>query len=92
MDKRTEKTPLPHDLILESRGRLTVTGVSRMLHCSDEAAAMETGEGTLHLAGAQLSIVSLNLEAGEVKLTGRFDTLEYTQNATPGGFLRRLLR
>ena len=54
----------PHDLILESRTTLTVTGVQKVLHCSPESAALETGKGTLHLAGAQLSVVSLDLEAG----------------------------
>ena len=61
----------PHDLILESRTTLTVTGVQKVLHCSPESAALETGKGTLHLAGAQLSVVSLDLEAGEAKLTGQ---------------------
>ena len=51
----------PHDLILESRTTLTVTGVQKVLHCSPESAALETGKGTLHLAGAQLSVVSLDL-------------------------------
>ena len=76
----------PHDLILESRTTLTVTGVQKVLHCSPESAALETGKGTLHLAGAQLSVVSLDLEAGEAKLTGRFDALEYTRTAPAGVF------
>lgn len=82
----------PHDLILESRTTLTVTGVQKVLHCSPESAALETGKGTLHLAGAQLSVVSLDLEAGEAKLTGRFDALEYTRTAAAGGFWHRLWR
>ena len=88
----TSANPLPHDLILEGRSRLTVTGVQKVLHCNAESAALETGKGTLHLTGAQLSVVSLDLEAGEAKLTGRFDALEYTRNAPAGGFLHRLLR
>ena len=62
---------LPHDLILEGRGKLTVTGVRRMLRCDPDSAAMETTKGTLTLAGAQLSVTSLDLDKGEVKLTGR---------------------
>lgn len=82
----------PHDLILESRASLTVTGVQKVLHCSAESAAFQTTKGTLHLAGAQISMTALNLEAGEAKLTGRFDTLEYTASTPAGGFLRRLLQ
>ena len=92
MEKAAAKSPLPHDLILESRSRLTVTGVQRVLHCSAESAALETGKGILHLSGAQISMQTLDLEAGEAKLTGRFDALEYTRTAAAGGFWHRLLR
>lgn len=56
MEKAAAKPPLPHDLILESRSKLTVTGVQRVLHCSAESAALETGKGILHLSGAQISM------------------------------------
>jgi len=93
MPEKTANQPaVPHDLILESRARLTVTGVQKVLHCNAESAAVETGKGTLHLAGAQLNMTELDLEAGEAKFTGRIDALEYTANAPAGGFLRRLLR
>ena len=86
MTKTTEKTPaVPHDLILESRSKLTLTGVKRVLRCDADSAAIETSKGVLHLAGAELSVTSLNLESGEVRLTGRIDALEYTAERTPGG-------
>ena len=88
---QTQNT-LPHDLILEGRSKLTVTGVKRVLRCDADSAAMETGKGVLHLTGAELNVTSLDLESGEVRLTGRIDALEYTAERTPGGLLRRLLR
>lgn len=93
MEKRSDKQQpaAPHDLIMEGRGRLTVTGVRRVLHCSADSAAIETTKGTLNLAGAELSVTSLDLDAGEAKLSGRFDALEYTEEHTAGGLLRRLL-
>ena len=92
MERPADATAAPHDLILESRNRLTVTGVQKVLHCSAESAALETGKGTLRLSGAQLNMTELDLEAGEAKFTGRIDGLEYTASAPAGGFLRRLLR
>ena len=74
------------------RNKLTVTGVRRVIRCDAEGAAMLTSKGTLELTGAELSVTSLDLDKGEVKLTGRVDTLEYTAEHTPGGFLRRLVR
>lgn len=81
---------LPHDLILEGRGKLTVTGVRRMLRCDPDSAAMETTKGTLTLAGAQLSVTSLDLDKGEVKLTGRWMCWSIRLSGTAGGFLHRL--
>ena len=69
-----------------------ITGVRRVIRCDAEGAAMLTSKGTLELTGAELSVTSLDLDKGEVKLTGRVDTLEYTAEHTPGGFLRRLVR
>ena len=77
--------PAPHDLILESRARLTVTGVQKVLQ-------IQRRHVQLHLTGAQLNMAALDLETGEAKFTGRIDTLEYTASAPAGGFLRRLLR
>ena len=38
MTKTTEKTPaVPHDLILESRSKLTLTGVKRVLRCDADS-------------------------------------------------------
>ena len=94
MPEKTTAAPsaVPHDLIMESRARLTVTGVRRVLYCNAESAALETGKGTLRLAGAQLNMTELELETGQAKFTGRIDGLEYTAAGPSGGFWRRLLR
>ena len=88
---QTQNT-LPHDLILEGREKLSVTGVNKVLQCDAENVVLDTSKGTLRLRGASLSIESLDLDKGEVKLTGRVDGLEYSAAQTAGGFWRRLLR
>lgn len=91
MNKPAVEQAQPHSLILEDRNRLTLTGVRRVIRCDAESAAIETGRGILRLSGAQLSVISLDLDAGEVRLTGRIDAMEYTAERTPGGLLHRLL-
>ena len=39
-EKLSNAPAVPHDLILESRTRLTITGVQKVLHCSAESAAI----------------------------------------------------
>ncbi len=82
----------PHNLILEERGRLTVTGVRRVIRCDPDSASIEMADCVLNLTGAGLSVTALDLERGEAKLAGRFDVLEYAEARSPGGFLRRLAR
>ena len=91
MNKPAAEQAQPHSLILEDRNRLTLTGVRRVIRCDAESAAIETGRGILRLSGAQISVISLDLDAGEVRLTGRIDAMEYTAERTPGGLLHRLL-
>lgn len=94
MEKWTEKPSdtQPHDLILEGRSKLTVTGVRRVIRCEPDGAAIETSRGILNLVGAELSVTALDLDLGEARLAGRIDGMEYTEKRTPGGFLRRLAR
>ena len=46
MNKTAEKTPAPpHDLILEGRSKLTVTGVKRVLRCMPTAPRWKRARG-----------------------------------------------
>ncbi len=92
-NKPAAKPAGPQNLILEDRGRLTVTGVLRMCSCEETEASMETARGILHLSGKDLSVGSLSLESGEVRLSGQIDAISYTEtNASAGGFWKRLVR
>ncbi len=94
MEKQTGRPAdtAPHNLILESRSRLTVTGVRKVIRCDPDSAALSLADCVLNLSGGDLSVTALDLERGEAKLSGRIDALEYTEARTPGGLLRRLVR
>lgn len=87
------QTPIPHNLILEDRARLSATGVTRVLSCDENGASMETGRGRLTVLGRELSVSELSLETGEIRISGRIDQIEYTETLqSSGGLLRRLVR
>lgn len=84
---------LGHRLNLEGRNKLSVSGVTDMGSFDESAAVMETAQGTLIVRGGDLHVEKLNLEAGEVTLTGQVDSLVYEESAkTQGSFLQRLFR
>lgn len=84
---------LGHRLNLEGRNKLSVSGVTDMGSFDESAAVMETAQGTLIVRGGDLHVEKLNLEAGEVTLTGQVDSLVYEESVkTQGSFLQRLFR
>ena len=82
-----------HRLVLEGRNMLSITGVTDAVSFDEAAAVLETAGGTLLIRGAELHVEQLNLEAGEVRLSGRVDSLVYEENTkTQGGFFQRLFQ
>lgn len=93
MLKEENALSLGHKLTLEGRNRLSLTGVTDVGSFDESAAVLETGRGTLIVRGRDLHVERLELEAGEVRLSGEVDSLSYEESPqTQGSFLGRLFR
>jgi sporulation protein YabP len=75
----------PHNLILENRRSLTATGVSNVDSFDEETVVAVTDIGDLTVRGSKLHIDKLNLETGELTLTGTISSVIYTENRSSGG-------
>lgn len=72
---------------------LALTGVTDTVSFDEAAAVLETSRGTLVVRGSELHVEQLNLEAGEVRISGQIDSLTYEESIqTQGSFLQRLFR
>ena len=90
-EKHTVK--LPHNLILEDRKSLTVTGVSDVDSFDEQTVVVYTEMGELTVKGADLHIGRLSIETGELNLTGNIYALAYTDDrAHQGGLFGRLFK
>lgn len=89
-DKRTIK--LPHNLILEDRHSLTVTGVSDVDSFDEEAVIVFTDMGALTVKGTQLHINRLSVETGELTMEGNIAALSYSEEQQRGGFFSKIFR
>jgi len=90
-----EKKPaaMPHGIVMEGRAKLSVSGVSDVGSFNEQEIVMETGEGRLTVRGDGLHMERLSVDSGDVAVTGRVDSLEYSSGAAQGdGFLARLFR
>lgn len=81
----------PHQLIMQDRKSLELTGVSNVESFDDTMVLALTSLGELTIKGIELHIKQLDLECGSLVLDGKIDALTYNE-ISKGGFLARLLR
>lgn len=93
MNNEEKKSMGAHNLILEERGSLTVTGVEDVDSFDEQTVVVYTGLGELTVRGNQLHIERIDLQAGELELQGQVDSMTYAdQPAVRGGFFARIFR
>ncbi|MCL1802609.1 MAG: sporulation protein YabP [Eubacteriaceae bacterium] len=85
-----------HKIELASRNELRVTGVSEVHSFNDEGILLETSLGLLTIGGENIRITKLNLDQGEVAVSGEMNSLVYSDAGTfgkkGGSLLSRLLK
>ena len=70
-----------HNLILEGRENLSVSGVEGVVASNDREVLMHTVMGDLVVLGEGLHIDALSVETGEMHLSGRVDALQYREKS-----------
>lgn len=94
-DKKMQK-PINHTVIMENRGKISVSGVIDVDSFNEESIIVQTDLGVLTIKGIDLHINKLNLENSELVVEGDVTSLVYSDNGsfkTKGaGLLARLFR
>ncbi len=81
----------PHSLVIEGRQRATVYGVEELDCFHEQQIILFTELGTLTIEGEGLHIDKLNLEEGQLIVSGTIFGAVYTdEEEGQGGFLSRL--
>ena len=80
---------MPHNIILEGREKLTVSGVTDVQSFDEEQILLETARGMLVVRGQGLHVERLQLESGEVLVRGEVGLLEYDDSVQPSDSLFR---
>ena len=81
-----------HKITLDSRRRLSVSGVRDVESFDEGMVVLLTVRGTLVIRGAELHLQALNLDSGTVAVDGTVDSMIYEDDSTAkGGFFARLL-
>ena len=89
--KEPTTTIAPHQMILQDRKQLEISGVSDVDSFDDAVVVAYTSLGELTIRGRGLHVRQLNLDGGSLSVEGQIDVLSYA-DVTKDGFFRRLLR
>lgn len=87
-----ERPDMPHELRLENRARLNVTGVREVESFDENAVVLHTAKGVLVIRGQSLHLQTLSIDGGQVAVDGTVDALVYEETQKQGGFFSRLFR
>lgn len=74
----------PHKLVINNRQTSLVTGVLDVLSFDLNEVLLETEQGMLMVKGMDLHVNRLNLEKGEVDLSGNIDSVAYSEASSRG--------
>ncbi len=85
---------MPHCLNLDNRKKLSISGVSEVDSYDDKSVILYTDMGELTVKGENLNIKKLNLELGELEITGRISALNYVDKNLDscGGFFSKIFK
>lgn len=84
---------MPHNLIMEDRRSLSISGVSDVDSFDDQTVVVFTDLGELTVHGTQLHISKLSLEIGELMMEGNISSLSYSdQQPRNVGFFNKVFR
>lgn len=93
MAEEKRQTAMPHNLVLEDRRMLTVSGVSDVDSFDEETVVVFTDLGELTIRGTNLHINRLSVEVGELTVEGNIAALIYSDEGPKnGGFFSKVFR
>ena len=68
-----------HNLVMENREKLSVTGVLNVISFDEDMIVAETEMGILVIKGEYLNMNSLSLEKGEIDIDGTVYSINYEE-------------
>ena len=69
-----------HNIVLENREKLTLTGIKDVFNFDDQLIIIETELGILSIKGNNLRINKLNIDTSDFTVEGKIDSLVYSNS------------
>ncbi|MGV8147437.1 MAG: sporulation protein YabP [Alkaliphilus sp.] len=96
MSETRNERKILHNVMLESRNKLSLTGIESVESFNSELIVLKTPEEILTVKGLGMNINKLSLEDGNVRVKGKVYSIVYTTKGVLGakgiGFLSKLFK
>ncbi len=76
-ESRGMGTNVAHNIILNSRAKLSINGVKEIINFDENSVNLKTLCGDLSIEGENIRINVLNVEKGEIEMNGKITGLNY---------------
>lgn len=85
------RSQIPHNIIMQNRTKLSISGVEDVENFDDREVVLYTSRGKLTIRGTELHIERLSVDEGDLTIEGTIDALEYSAELRGrGGFFSKL--
>ena len=77
LDSKATSNRAQHNITLNFREKLSITGVKEIINFDDKTVNMKTVCGELSVDGESIRINILNVENGELEISGKINGINY---------------
>lgn len=94
MEEKKTAARTAHNVIIEGRSRISISGVTEVGNFDDGKVTLETGMGSLCVTGEGLHINKLSVETGDVEIDGTINSCTYFEGGgkKAAGLFGKLLK
>ncbi len=81
------------NIVVEDRSNISISGVEQVDSFNDNTIVLSTIKGGLSIKGEGLNVSRLNLDEGNVKITGTVNSLTYiSKEGAPKNFMGKIFK
>lgn len=81
-----------HNIIMENREKISMSGIKKVDNFDDQTIILLTEMGELTIKGENLHISKMDVDTGDLKVTGKIYGLIYNETQKSSSIFKRLMK
>lgn len=92
MTENSNKNHMIHNIIMENREKISMSGIKKVDNFDEQSIILLTELGELTIKGENLHISKMDVDTGDLKVTGNIYGLIYNEPQKSTSVFKRLLK